>query len=216
VAVWIQGYILYQFKHLPNPILVLGFRHQWNQTREFLQTTANRLKLKCVFKNTQTQSQHRLLFRKPSKQVNLPWYGWTKPLCLTAISQNRLKGFIKHQVTVYQRDGRLWKLYIDDLSADLIEIREKALTAARANLSQNNFLMMVVEKTSPISKQELGTGIIEGIQECAIQLTRPIHTIGISNLNTWAQRLIDRQDPMGWPRVFKHQQGLFPILCTPV
>jgi hypothetical protein len=208
------GYILYQFKHLPNPILVLGFRHQWNQTREFLQATANRLKLKLRFQEYANPITAQTALQKTIK-TGKPAMVWVDKASLPYRHlPEQVKGFIQHQVTVYQRDGRLWKLYIDDLSSDLIEIREKALTAARANLSQHNFLMMIVEKTSPISKQDLGIGIIEGIQECVIQLTRPIHTIGISNLNTWAQRLANRQDPMGWPRVFKHQKGLFPILCT--
>ena len=39
------GYILYQFKHLPYPMLVLGFRNQWNYTQAFIKNLTDRLQL---------------------------------------------------------------------------------------------------------------------------------------------------------------------------
>lgn len=208
------AYILYQFKHLPHPILVLGFRNQWNQTRAFIENIANRLNLKVRFQQYSDQTTAEKALQKTIK-IGKPALVWVDKASLPyrQISTS-LKGYIKHQVVVYGRDGRLWRLYIDDLSTGLIEIREKTFTMARANLTQTSFLMMVVEKAGDLSQHDLRAGTIEGIQECAIRLTRPIQTIGISNLNTWAIRLTDHQDRMGWPQVFKDQKGLFPNLCT--
>jgi hypothetical protein len=208
------GYILYQFKHLPYPILVLGFRNQWNQSRLFLQTVADRLNLHVRFQQFSGQITAEKALQKTIK-TGKPAIVWVDKASLPYRQiPESLKGFYKHQVTVYGRDGRLWHLFIDDLSSGFIEIREKTLTAARANLPQNNFLMMVIEKVGNLSKRDLQKAIIEGIRDCAIQLTRAIQTLGISNLYNWAGKLTDRQHPMGWPQVFKDQKGLIACLCT--
>jgi hypothetical protein len=125
-----------------------------------------------------------------------------------------LKGYINHQVAVYARDGRLWRLYLDDLSSQPFEIREKLFTAGRANLPQNNFLMMVYHQAHPIQKRDFRQSIMEGIQDCASQLNRPVQTLGVSTLENWAEKLTDRHDPLGWPRVFKNQVGLYAALRT--
>lgn len=98
------------------------------------------------------------------------------------------------------------------MSTQPIEIREKVFTTARASLSQNNFLMMVFEKAQKINTRELRESIIEGIRDCATQLTRPVKTVGISNLENWAEKLTNRSDRQGWPHIFKDQVGLFPVL----
>lgn len=208
------GYILYQFKHLPNPILVLGFRNQWNQTHAFIENLAERLKLGVEFHEFADQNTAEKVL-----QINIksgrPVLVWVDKASLPYrhLSES-LKGYIKHQVTVYGRDGRLWRLYIDDLSTGPVEIREKTFTDARAILLENNYLMMTLNETPTLNIQDLRSAIINSIQACAVHLTRPIKTIGISNLNTWADKLNNRQTHLGWPQVFKDKKGLFPTLCT--
>jgi hypothetical protein len=124
----------------------------------------------------------------------------------------RLKGYINHQVAVYGRDGRLWQLYLDDLSSQPIEVREKKFTKARASLSQHNFLMMTYEGTQALTLQTLREAITEGIQDCSTQMTQPLKTIGVSTFEIWAQKLSDHLDHQGWLQIFKNQQGLFPVL----
>lgn len=208
------GYILFQFPHLPHPLLVLGFRNQWNHTQAFLQELTERLFISVKFQEfeeeikAQEGLQKALKDGKPSivwvDKAHLPYHHLP----------GNLKGFINYQVTVYARDGRLWRLYLDDLSSHPIEIREKALTFARANLSQNNFLMMVYQKAESLNANELREAIIEGIRTCATRLTRPIKTVGISNLENWAEKLTDRQDRQGWLHAFQNQQGLYNALRT--
>lgn len=208
------GFILYQFKHLPNPIVFLGFRNQWNQTHAFIETLANRLNLGVHFNEYDNQSTAEKALQKTIKSGK-PAIVWVDKASLPYRQlPESLTGYIIHQVTVYARDGRLWRLYIDDLSSEPIEIREKIFTAARANLHQNHFLMMTFDQASDLNKRDLRKAIINGIQDCATQLTRPIQTIGISNLNTWADKLVDHQTSLGWLHVFKNQRGLFPTLCT--
>jgi len=208
------GYILFQFPHLPHPLLVLGFRNQWNQTQAFLHDLTERLLISVKFLEfeeeikAQEGLQKALKDGKPSivwvDKAHLPYHHLP----------GTLKGFINYQVTVYARDGRLWCLYLDDLSSHPIEIREKALSFARANLSQNNFLMMVYQKAENLSANELREATIEGIRACATRLTHPIKTIGISNLENWAEKLTDRQDRHGWLQAFQNQQGLYNALRT--
>jgi len=208
------GYILYPFKHLPNPILVLGFRNQWNQTRNFFEHLAERLRLKIRFQafNQEKQAEQQLQETIKSGKVAVVWVDKAS-LPYRHLADHKI-GYITHQVTVYRRDGRLWRLYLDDLSAQPIEIREKTFTAARANLPEHNYLMMIFDQAEDLTPQDLRTACLEGIRDCATQLTQPMQTLGISNLKTWANNLTDRHDPLGWPRVFKNQKNLFTALCT--
>ncbi len=208
------GYILFQFKHLPNPMLVLGFRNQWNNTQVFLENIAERLMLSVDFYEFEESNTAQNALQETLKQDKLAIVWVDKAFLPYHHLPESMKGFINHPVTVYARDGRLWRLYIDDMSTQPFIVREKTFTAARENLSQNNFLTMVYHESNDLTPLELREAIIQGIQDCATQLTRPLKTIGISNLETWAQQLVDRQNRLGWPQLFKEQKGLFPTLCT--
>ncbi len=208
------GYILFQFKHLPAPMLLLGFRNQWNNTKAFLENLTDRLYLNVNFQEYEDANTAQEALQETIKEEKLAIVWVDKAYLPYHELPESLKGYINHQVAVYARDGRLWRLYLDDLSTQPIEIREKFFTAARANLSQNNFLMMVFKSGGNITGQELREAIIEGIRDCATRLTDPMKTIGISNLETWAEKLTDRYDRLGWPNVFKNQKGLFPVLKT--
>jgi hypothetical protein len=206
------GYILFQFPHLPNPMLLLGFRNRWNHTRAFLETLSERLNLSVKFQEFESEKSAQDALQKTLKRDKLAIVWVDKAHLPYHELPDSLKGYINHQVAVYARDGRLWRLYLDDLSSQPLEIREKAFTAARANLTQNNFLMMVYEGTRDLNVQELRGVITQGIRDCATQLTRPLKTIGISALETWAEKLTDRHDRLGWLQVFQNQQGLLPVL----
>ena len=208
------GYILFKFPHLPNPMLLLGFRNQWNHTRAFLETLTDRLNLSVRFQEFESESTAQAALQKTLSQKKLAVVWVDKAFLPYHQLPESLKGYINHQVAVYARDGRLWRLYLDDLSSQPFEIREKTFTTARANLSQNNFLMMVCEGTRDLNVQELRGVITQGMRDCATQLTRPMKTIGISTLENWAEKLVDRHDHMGWPQVFMDQRGLFPVLRT--
>ncbi len=206
------GYILFQFPHLPHPMLSLGFRNQWNHTRAFLETLTDRLNLSVQFQEFESEKKAQKALQTTLKNNRLAIAWVDKAFLPYHELPESLKGYIDHQVAVYARDGRLWRLYLDDLSSQPLEIREKTFTAARANLSQNNFLMMVYEGARDLNVQELRGVITQGIRDCATQLTRPMKTIGISTLEIWAEKLTDRHDHMGWPQVFQNQERLFPVL----
>lgn len=208
------GYILFQFSHLPNPMLVLGFRNQWNNTRAFLEYLTESLRLGVNFLEFDDRTEAQVALQDVLKQDKLAIVWVDKAHLPYHQLPESLKGYINHQVAVYARDGRLWRLYLDDLTTQPVEIREKLFTDARANLSQGNFQMMVYEAAGDINAQELREAIIEGMRTCAIRLTRPMKTIGISNLETWAEKLTDHHDREGWPQVFRDQKGLFPVLAT--
>jgi len=208
------GYILFQFSHLPNPMLVLGFRNQWNNTQAFLEYLTDSLRLGVDFLEFADRTVAQDALQNVLKQEKLAIVWVDKAHLPHHELPESLQGYINHQVAVYARDGRLWRLFLDDLTTQPVEIREKLFTEARANLSQSNFLMMVYEAAGDINAQELREAIIEGMRTCAIRLTRPMKTIGISNLETWAEKLTDRHDREGWPQVFRDQKGLFPVLST--
>jgi len=208
------GYILFQFSHLPNPMLVLGFRNQWNNTQAFLEYLTDSLRLGVDFLEFADRTLAQDALQNVLKQEKLAIVWVDKAHLPHHELPESLQGYINHQVAVYARDGRLWRLFLDDLTTQPVEIREKLFTEARANLSQSNFLMMVYEAAGDINAQELREAIIEGMRTCAIRLTRPMKTIGISNLETWAEKLTDRHDREGWPQVFRDQKGLFPVLST--
>jgi hypothetical protein len=208
------GCILYQFKHLPHPMLMLGFRNQWNNTRDFLNKVSDRLQLDVSFIEYETDKEAQVGLEEFLAQGKQPIAWVDKAYLPYQMVPESLKGFLDYQVAVYDRDGRLWRLYLDDLSLQPIEIREKAFTTARGSLKQNNFLLMVIEKGTTPSTRELRKDILAGIRDCAEKITRPIMTIGHCNLETWSQKLADPNDRQGWPQVFKDQKGLYPVLRT--
>lgn len=205
------GYILYTFNHLPHPMLILGFRNQWNNTQAFMESIAERLMLSVKFAGFDDSHEAQATLQKILKQGKQAIVWVDKALLPYHQLPETYKGFFNHQVGVYARDGRLWQLFLDDLCTQPIQIREKTFTSARENLSQNDFLMMVFHHAHFINTTELRDAILQGIRDCAQQLTRPINTVGISNLEIWAAKLIDHYDQQGWPQLFKDQSDLFPV-----
>ncbi len=208
------GYILFQFKHLPNPMLVLGFRNRWNHTHAFLENLTNRLNFQVAFHEFSEEKTAQTALQETIKAGKTALVWVDKTFLPYHELPESLKGYINHQVAVYARDGRLWRLFLDDLSTKPFEVREKIFSAGRANLPQNNFLMMVFEEAGSISERAMRNAIMEGIQDCASQLNRPVKTLGISTLETWSKKLTDRTDRLGWPQVFNHQKGLYAALRT--
>ncbi|MFN2304143.1 MAG: DUF4872 domain-containing protein, partial [Anaerolineales bacterium] len=186
----------------------------WNFTQGFLKNLTERLKLSVSFPEFEdrTTAQDALQEALKKGEFTIVWVD--KAYLPYHKLGDSLHGYYNHQVAVYARDGRLWRLYIDDMSNQLIEIREKQFSSARASLSQNNFLMMVIHEIENINALELRGSIITGIKDCATRLTRPMRTIGISNLVNWSEKLLDRHDRLGWPQVFKNQSGLYSALRT--
>ncbi len=207
-----NGCILYQFKHLPHPLLMLGFRSRWNNSREFLRKASNRLHLSVSFVEFEDSSQAQIGLQDFLDQGKQPIVWVDKAYLPYRLIPENLKGFLDYQVAVYGRDGRLWRLYLDDLSSEPLEMREKEFTAARGSLSQNNFLMMVLDQVRKPGVRDLRENIIAGIRDCAAQLTRRDMAFGNCSLETWSQKLIDQNDRQGWPQVFKDQRGLYPVL----
>jgi len=208
------GYILFQLPHLPHPMLVLGFRNQWNHNRSFLNDITTRLSLRVSFQEFEDKTLAEKALQSALSDENIAIVWVDKAFLPHHQLPEYLKGYINHQVAVYHRNGRLWRLYLDDLSTKPIEIREKLFTDARANLSQNNYLMMIFHSAGEITAQDLREGVIDGIKDCVTQLLQPLKTVGISNLETWSENLIDKHDQQGWPQIFKDPQGLFPVLQT--
>lgn len=204
--------ILFRFKHLPNPLLIFGFRNHWNQTHIFLENITQKLALNVSFRefSSAAEAQSALQATIQQGKVAIVWVDRAM-LPYQGLPDN-MQGYFNHQAAVYGRDGRLWRLYVDDLSSGLIDIREKTFTEARASLSQNNFLMMVFNHAEELAGSHLRESITEGIRECAIQLNNPIQSQGISNLETWADKLVHRSDPTGWLQIFRDQTGLFPVM----
>ena len=205
------GYVLYHFKHLSKPHISLGFRNQWNDARGFLKGLTKRLELSADFLEFNDPKKAEL-FLQNTLQNGQPAVVWVDKACLSYHHTKTAPN--EHLVTVYARDGRLWRLYLDDLTTQPYVVKEKAFTAARANIPQVNFLMMTLRQPKQISPTIHHKAIVEGIQECSNRLTRPLKTIGISNLETWAEKLVDRHDPHGWLSVFKGQMKLFPVLSA--
>ncbi len=208
------GYILFQFKHLPNPILVLGFRNQWNDTQAFLETLTERLSFQVEFETYENADDAQQGLNAALNKQHIPIVWVDKAHLPYHQLSETLKGFINHQVAVYGHNEKSSHWYLDDLSSQLFEIREKTLTIAREHVSPQNFLMMTFTEARPTNVQELRESIIEGIRECAAQLTQARTNLGISNLDTWSDQLTDQHSRTGWPQVFQEQPSLYPVLRT--
>jgi hypothetical protein len=208
------GYILFQFKHLPNPILVLGFRNQWNNAQAFLETLTDRLFLQVHFQEFEKNEKARQELEQAVNRQQ-PVIVWVDKAHLPYRQLPAdLKGFISHQVTVYGHDERSSHWHLDDLSIHLIEIREKTLSIARENTSPQNYRMMTFINAESFSVQELRASIIDGIKDCAAQLTQTQPNLGINNLDIWANQLTDQVGFTGWPHLFKDHRSPYLVLRT--
>ena len=208
------GYILYQFSYLPHPTLVLGFRNQWNDTRAFVENITTRLSIDVLWQEFSDQDSAQEALQTALQNGN-PALVWVDKAFLPYRDFPKLdEGYHNYQVGVHARDGRLWRLYVDDLSTHLFEVREKELTEARAALSQNNFMMMVVVGSRGIQTQDLREAILEGIRECSAQLNHPVKSIGVTSLDYWAEKIDHPTDSKGWPVVYQDPQDLFFALRT--
>lgn len=208
------GYILYQFSYLPHPTLVLGFRNQWNNTRAFVENITTRLSIDVLWQEFSNQDSAQEALQKALQNGN-PALVWVDKAFLPYRDFPKLdEGYHNYQVGVHARDGQLWQLYVDDLSAHLFEVREKELTEARAALSQNNFLMMVVVGSRGIQTQDLREAILEGIRECSAQLNHPVKSFGVTSLDYWAEKIDHPTDSKGWPVVYQDPHDLFFALRT--
>ena len=208
------GYILYQFSYLPHPTLVLGFRNQWNNTRSFVESITTRLSIKVLWQEFSDESSAQEALQTALQNGN-PALVWLDKASLPYRDFPKLdEGYHNYQVAVHARDGRLWRLYVDDLSAHLFEVREKDLTAARAALPQNNYLMMALEGSYGIQTQDLREAILEGIRECSTQLNHPLKTVGVTSMDYWAEKIDHPTDSKGWPIVYQDPHDLFFALRT--
>jgi len=206
------GYVLYRFPHLPYPLLLLGFRNQWNNTRAFLEDLIDQLSLPLAFHEFDHRDQAQYGLKKALAEEK-PTIVWVDKAYLPHHHlPDHLEGLINYQVAVFAYDKDRKLFLIDDLSSKPIEIQENTFTSARENLNQNNFLMLTFENMENLTANELREAVIAGIRSCAVKLNNPMMTIGISNLETWAEKLTDRNDRQGWPNVFKNQKGLFNAL----
>lgn len=208
------GVILFKFPHLVHPILMLGFRYQWNDTKSFLQNLMARLMISASFDEFEDEKKAEAALQHALKHNKQPIVWVDRAFLPHHNLPHSLRGYFNYQVGVHARDGRLWRLYLDDLSTKPIEIREKVFTSARASLCQNNFLMMTFNYADTMASQQLRDAVIQGIKDCSTHLTRPLKTVGISNLQNWASSLQDRHSPTGWPFVFKDRKGLYSTLRT--
>lgn len=208
------GYILYNFKHLPKPILVLGFRKQWNESHAFLEDLAQRLFFQVDFRafDSVEEAQTNL---KLCLQQGHPAIVWVDKAHLPyhQLPANQ-KGFINYQVSVLGFDEQKAHFSLDDCSSQRFEIREKTLSIARSHISPQNFLMMVFFQAGSLTPQEIRGSIITGIRECAAQLNQTRANMGISILSTWANHLIDQQSQVGWPQLFQDPKDTYPSLRT--
>ncbi|HCU58232.1 MAG TPA: hypothetical protein DF984_08455 [Anaerolineaceae bacterium] len=208
------GYILYQFSYLPHPTLVLGFRNQWNNTRAFVENITTRLSIDVLWQEFSDHGSAQKALQT-ALQNGSPAIVWVDKASLPYRDFPKLdEGYHNYQVGVHARDGRLWQLYVDDLSTHLFEVREKEFTAARAALSQNNFLMMVVRGSRGIQIQDLREAILEGIRECSVQLNHPVKSVGVTSLDYWAEKINHPTDSKGWPVVYRDPHDLFFALRT--
>lgn len=208
------GYILYRFAYLPHPMLILGFRNQWNNTRAFVENLANRLSLDILWQDYSNRDSAQKALQAFLRD-GIPTLVWVDKASLPYREiSNSYQGQFNHQVTVYARDGRRWRLFVDDLSDHLIEVREKELTAARESLPQNNFLTMVIQSQRGFQIHDFRGAILDGIRECSDRLNHPLRTVGVSCLDYWAEKLTHQNDPQGWPIVFHDPKDLYPALRT--
>jgi hypothetical protein len=107
--------------------------------------------------------------------------------------------YFEHIVLVYGLDDG--SAYIADRAPVTQVITAEALAFSRSQItSQKNRIMYL---DPPAAEPDLRSGIRDAVASCARGMLEPaITNFGLAGLQKWADRLPDRRDKQGWPRLF--------------
>jgi hypothetical protein len=197
------GYILWEFKKEPYPILVVAFSYRWNYGESVLEAACRRLGATPSVQETTSRAKaaRQLEAALAAGQPAIVWtdlYDWTYD-----------HHHLLNVVTVVGIDEEADEVLVDDRAPTPIRVPREAFADARVVVPSYKNRLMLVEPSGDI---DLEHALLEALQNCVDYLGAGSDSFALPALRKWARLLTDSNHKKGWPQVFAGQRGVYSAL----
>jgi hypothetical protein len=205
------GFWVFQFGHTTT--LVLGFRHRWHQTDEFLKLLCQRLGTPAEVSETGSKKAAEAALRQALDAGDPPTLWLDKAsLPYLGLPEGQKKHFIHTAVVCGEEDGGN-VLLLDDGAAVPWRITAADLADARAIMPYLKQRLLTVDVPRPISPDALRDAVTAGLRiGCEEALHPPIKNFGLPAIRKWADLVAHPKDKKGWPTAFPPGRALYTVL----
>lgn len=206
------GYILWEFAAHDAPILVLGFRREWQYPSRWALRTLERLGVPARLHETggaKAAAGH-LDAALAEGRPALTWIdrqraGWWH---LPA----HLEGHGGYPVVAYAREDD--RVFLDDRTFAPLSLSGERLAAARARVGSYKHRLIVPEPDGALSEATLRAAAAAGLADQVEHLAQKSDSFPLPAWRKWARLLTDTRNAKAWPRVFASRPGLVSALLS--
>lgn len=207
------GFWVFQFGH--TTALVLGFRHKWHLSDEFVKLLCERLGTPAEVQETGSKRAAEAALRQALDSGNPPILWLDKAsLPYLGLPEELRKHLIHTAVVCGEEDGGNM-LLMDDGAAVPWRITAAELATARAIMPYLKQRLLTVDVPGPVGPDALKEAVAAGIRVgCEEALNPPIKNFGLPAIKKWADLVAHPKDKKGWPTAFPPGRPLFSVLST--
>lgn len=203
------GYFVFEFSHFT--ALVLGTRHSWQSSKDYLEGICSRIgaQTECMESGGRKTAKTNLLEALKNQQPAIVWVDQAS-IPYYFLPDKLKKSFIHVVGVLASQNSAVDQLWIDDHSRIPFRLDVDTLTEARTIMPYIKTRVMTV--SPPKAEIQLKQAIIEGIRLCSESaLNPPIKNFGIEALNKWAKLIANPKDKKGWPKLFSAESQLYSV-----
>ena len=209
------GYILWEFKSHSSPVLVLGFRNQWQypsipgwtaKTLERLGVGAD-LHQTSGSKGAREALDARLDAGTPViASLDLQSMGtWGLP--------DALSGYFGHTLVIFGRDDGSY--LVDDRGSAPFRIVPEVMAGARGRIGSFKHRIVALRSTTgQIPADRLRAAMRAGLDDQVEHLRSSSDSFSLPAWRKWARLMTDERNAKSWSRVFADGHGLFGSLLS--
>jgi hypothetical protein len=207
------GYILWEFAEYESPILVLGFRNQWQYPARWAAKTAERLGLHADLHETGSARAADARLQQALGE-GLPAIAWIDPYRLghRHLPASR-DGMGAGPVVVYGSDAG--GVLVDDRSSGRLTVAPDALADARARVGSYKHRLITIDPSLvEIDEPRLRDAVAAGIRDQVEHLSARSDSFSLPAWRKWARLTTDTRNTKAWPNVFADRRGLASALLS--
>ena len=210
------GYILWEFKSHGTPILVLGFRNQWQYPwiPGWTGKTLERLGIKA--------DVHETGGAKGARETLDGWLDAGSPVIASVDLgligtwglPEALWGHFGHTIVIAGREAN-GTYIVDDRGSAPFRIAPDVMAAARGRITSFKHRILRLEVAEgPIPAVRLRAAMQAGLEDQVDHLRSKSDSFSLPAWRKWARMMTDERNAKAWPRVFADGQGLFGALLA--
>jgi Butirosin biosynthesis protein H, N-terminal/Domain of unknown function (DUF4872) len=206
------GYILWEFEAHAAPILVLGFRREWQYPSRWAMRTLERLGVPARLHETSgpgaaaAHLDDALAGGTPALAwVDRQLAGWWQLPAQHA-------GRDGYPVVAYAAEGD--RVLVDDRNLAPLSISRDALAAARGRIPSFKHRLIVPEPADAPDEATLRAAAAGGLRDQVEHLSQRSDSFSLPAWRKWARLLTDTRNAKSWPNVFARRPGLVEALLA--